>query len=156
MPTAFARLCMVAVAPSIAVLPLSAAAASAPDVPNTVPTTAVVTVPASGRAATVIQFALAQVGKPYRWAAAGPAAYDCSGLVMAAYAQVGVKLPHQSGQIAARGWRVPSGKWMPGDVIHKPGHVAIYLGNGRVVEAANPRVGVRIAPARGGTAHRFL
>ena len=156
MSTAFARFCLIAVTPSIAVLPRSAASASAPDVPTAVPKPAVVTVPASGRAAIVIQFALAQVGKPYRWAAAGPGAYDCSGLVMAAYARAGIKLPHQSGQIAARGWRVPSGKWMPGDVIHKPGHVAIYLGGGKVVEAANPRVGVRVAPVRGGTAHRFL
>ncbi|WP_432973200.1 C40 family peptidase [Dactylosporangium sp. CA-233914] len=112
--------------------------------------------PPSGAAGTVVNFALAQVGKPYVYAKAGPEAYDCSGLVMAAYARVGIKLPHQSEQIAARGRQVPSGQWMPGDVIHLPGHVAIYIGNGKMVEAANPSAGVRVAPVRGGTAYRFL
>ncbi|MET7401301.1 C40 family peptidase [Dactylosporangium sp. NPDC005572] len=112
--------------------------------------------PPSGAAGTVVSWALGQVGKPYKWAASGPNAFDCSGLVMAAYAKVGVKLPHQSEQIAARGRKVPSGQWRAGDVIHTPGHVAIYLGNGKMVEAANPRAGVRVAPVRGGTAYRFL
>ncbi|MER7276441.1 C40 family peptidase [Dactylosporangium sp. NPDC000244] len=112
--------------------------------------------PPSGAAGTVVNFALAQVGKPYVYAKAGPDAYDCSGLVMAAYARVGIKLPHQSEQIAARGRQVPSGQWMPGDVIHTSGHVAIYIGNGKMVEAANPSAGIRVAPVRGGTAYRFL
>ncbi|MFB9178261.1 C40 family peptidase [Dactylosporangium sucinum] len=112
--------------------------------------------PPSGAAGTVVSWALGQVGKPYRYAASGPNAFDCSGLVMAAYARVGVKLPHQSEQIAARGRKVPSGQWRAGDVIHMPGHVAIYIGNGKMVEAANPQAGVRVAPVRGGTAYRFL
>ncbi|WP_426504221.1 C40 family peptidase [Dactylosporangium sp. McL0621] len=112
--------------------------------------------PPSGAAGTVVSFALAQVGKPYVYAKAGPDAYDCSGLVMAAYARVGIKLPHQSEQIAAKGRQVPAGQWMPGDVIHMPGHVAIYLGGGKMVEAANPSAGIRVAPVRGGTAYRFL
>ncbi|WP_433045486.1 C40 family peptidase [Dactylosporangium sp. CS-033363] len=112
--------------------------------------------PPSGAAGTVVNFALAQVGKPYVYAASGPGSYDCSGLVMAAYAKVGIKLPHQSEQIAARGRQVPAGQWMPGDVIHTSGHVAIYLGGGKMVEAANPSAGIRVAPVRGGTAYRFL
>ncbi|WP_432825377.1 C40 family peptidase [Dactylosporangium sp. CA-092794] len=112
--------------------------------------------PPSGAAGTVVNFALAQVGKPYVYAKSGPNAYDCSGLVMAAYARVGISLPHQSEQIAARGRQVPSGQWMPGDVIHTSGHVAIYIGGGKMVEAANPSAGVRVAPVRGGTAYRFL
>ncbi|MEV4135725.1 C40 family peptidase [Dactylosporangium sp. NPDC049742] len=112
--------------------------------------------PPSGAAGTVVSFALAQVGKRYVYATSGPNTYDCSGLVSAAYARVGIKLPHQSEQIAARGRRVPSGQWMPGDVIHTSGHVAIYIGGGKVVEAANPSSGVRVAPVRGGTAYRFL
>ncbi|MER7008732.1 C40 family peptidase [Dactylosporangium sp. NPDC000555] len=110
----------------------------------------------SDAAGTVVNFALAQVGKPYVYARSGPDSYDCSGLVMAAYARVGIKLPHQSEQIAARGRQVPSGQWLPGDVIHTSGHVAIYIGNGKMVEAANPSAGVRVAPVRGGTAYRFL
>jgi cell wall-associated NlpC family hydrolase len=112
--------------------------------------------PPSGAAGTVVSFAMAQVGKRYVYATSGPDTYDCSGLVMAAYAKVGIKLPHQSEQIAARGRQVPSGQWMPGDVIHTSGHVAIYIGNGKMVEAANPSAGVRVAPVRGGTAYRFL
>ncbi|WP_327010845.1 NlpC/P60 family protein [Dactylosporangium sp. NBC_01737] len=112
--------------------------------------------PPSGAAGTVVSFALAQVGKGYVYATSGPNTYDCSGLVAAAYARVGIKLPHQSEQIAARGRRVPSGQWMPGDVIHTSGHVAIYIGGGKMVEAANPSSGVRVAPVRGGTAYRFL
>lgn len=112
--------------------------------------------PPSGAAGTVVSFALAQVGKRYVYATSGPDTYDCSGLVAAAYARAGVKLPHQSEQIAARGRRVPSGQWLPGDVIHTSGHVAIYVGGGRMVEAANPGAGVRIAPVRGGTAYRYL
>jgi cell wall-associated NlpC family hydrolase len=119
-------------------------------------TTTTTVKPPSGAAGIVVSFALAQVGKRYVYATSGPATYDCSGLVMAAYARVGIKLPHQSEQIAARGRQVPSGQWMPGDVIHTSGHVAIYIGNGQMVEAANPSAGVRIAPIRGGTAYRFL
>jgi cell wall-associated NlpC family hydrolase len=119
-------------------------------------TTTTSVAPPSGAAGTVVSFALAQVGKPYVYASAGPSSYDCSGLVMAAYARVGIKLPHQSEQIAARGRQVPAGQWMPGDVIHTSGHVAIYLGNGKMVEAANPSAGIRVAPVRGGTAYRFL
>jgi cell wall-associated NlpC family hydrolase len=110
----------------------------------------------SGAAGTVVSFALAQVGKRYVYATAGPSTFDCSGLVMAAYAKVGVHLPHQSESIAGRGRQVPAGQWMPGDVIHTSGHVAIYIGGGKMVEAANPSSGVRIAPVRGGTAYRFL
>jgi len=105
---------------------------------------------ASGSSA-VVAFALAQVGKRYVWAAAGPFAYDCSGLVVAAFARIGVRLPHQSGQIMARGTPVSRANLRPGDVIGLADsggfyHVLIYIGNGRVVEAANPQQGVRTGP----------
>jgi cell wall-associated NlpC family hydrolase len=51
---------------------------------------------------------------------------------------------------------VPAGQWLPGDVIHTPGHVGIYLGGGQMVAATTPSSGVRIGPVRGGTAYRFL
>jgi len=123
-----------------------------PKPPASVPAPA----PATGRAAAVVAFAKAQVGKRYAYGAAGPNTYDCSGLVMASYKKIGINLPHQSEQIAARGRKVPSGQWQPGDVIHTSGHVAIYIGGGKMVEAANPSAGVRIAPVRGGTAYRFV
>jgi cell wall-associated NlpC family hydrolase len=83
-----------------------------------------------------ISFALAQVGKPYRWAAAGPAAYDCSGLVLAAYAQVGVRLPHQTGSMIRYGTPVSRAQLQPGDIVFPSrSHVAIYIGGGRIVQA---------------------
>jgi cell wall-associated NlpC family hydrolase len=112
--------------------------------------------PPSGAAGKVVSYALAQVGKRYVYGATGPDSFDCSGLVAASYARVGIKLPHQSGAIATLGRRVPAGQWAPGDVIHTPGHVAIYLGNGKMVAATKPSTGVRIGTVRGGTAYRFL
>lgn len=99
--------------------------------------------PLSTKVQTVLAYALAQVGKPYRWAAAGPYAYDCSGLVMASYARVGVRLPHQSGAMLSYGIRVTRSQLRPGDVIWPyPGHVVMYLGGGRIIES--PRPGYRV------------
>jgi cell wall-associated NlpC family hydrolase len=113
--------------------------------------------PADGsRAGTVVTWALAQVGKPYVWGAAGPGSFDCSGLVMRAYQQVGVRLPHQSGGIAGRGRFVPAGQWQRGDVIAFPGHVALYIGNGQMVEAPHAGASVRVVKTRGGSARRIL
>ena len=99
----------------------------------------------SGRGASAASFARAQVGKPYVFGAAGPSAFDCSGLTMAAWATAGVYLPHAaSGQYAATS-RVDSGSLIPGDLvffysdIH---HVGIYVGGGMFVHAANPGDGV--------------
>lgn len=100
---------------------------------------------ASGNAQAIVNYALAQVGKPYVWAAAGPWAYDCSGLVMQALAQVGVYVPHQDQGIlySGKGWPVSRGDLQPGDIVWPyNGHVFVYIGNGRIVEAASSRVGV--------------
>lgn len=100
---------------------------------------------ATGRGATVAAFALSQVGKRYVWATAGPNTYDCSGLVVAAYARLGINLPHQSESLLGRGQVVSRSALQPGDVIWpEHGHVMIYIGGGKVVEAADPRQGVRI------------
>jgi len=103
----------------------------------------------------VLAFALAQVGKPYRRGGSGNGGWDCSGLVSAAYRSAGVSLPHSSGAIGREGRAVPAGQWRPGDVIASRGHVALYLGNGMMVEAANPHAGVRVTRVRPGTARRF-
>ncbi len=103
----------------------------------------------------VLKFALSQVGKPYRRGGTGNGGWDCSGLVSAAYRSAGVSLPHSSGAIGREGRAVPAGQWRPGDVISSPGHVALYLGNGLMVEAANPHAGVRVTRVRPGTARRF-
>lgn len=103
-----------------------------------------VQVKASGSLGTVVAFALSQRGKPYVWGAAGPSAYDCSGLVMASYARIGVRLPHQSGGIAARGRVVPRSQLRPGDVLSWPGHVALFLGGNQMVAAPHSGTVVQV------------
>jgi peptidoglycan DL-endopeptidase CwlO len=103
---------------------------------------------ATGRAAGAVAFAERQVGKRYVYAAAGPDAYDCSGLTMAAYRSVGIYLPHQSGQQFHYGRHIASSDLQPGDLVfyYSPiHHVAIYIGNGKIVHAANPGEGVTVA-----------
>jgi len=102
----------------------------------------------AGTAGAVVSYAIAQVGKGYRLGAAGPDLFDCSGLAMRAYQQVGITLPHYSTAQALdpRGQSIdpadPS-QWAAGDLAFPhPGHVAIIVGDGSVVEATNPRQGV--------------
>jgi len=99
----------------------------------------------SSRAQRIVNYALAQVGKPYVWAAAGPYAFDCSGLVMRALEQVGVYVPHQDQSIlySGQGYAVSRDNLQPGDIVWPyNGHVFVYIGNGKIVEAANPAQGV--------------
>ena len=105
-------------------------------------------VPASGRAAAAVQYAMAQVGDAYVYGAAGPSAFDCSGLTMMAWAQAGVGLPHSSSAQFGAGPHISSGSLQPGDLVfyYSPiSHVGIYIGNGLIVHAANPSSGVRVA-----------
>jgi cell wall-associated NlpC family hydrolase len=101
---------------------------------------------ASGSAGAVVAYARAQVGKAYVWGTAGPSTFDCSGLVMAAYAHIGIKLPHQSESILAYGRSVSRANLAPGDILWPyHGHVSIYIGDGKVVEAATPSQGVKVS-----------
>ncbi|MEO6511357.1 MAG: C40 family peptidase [Nocardioides sp.] len=105
-------------------------------------------VPASGRAAAAVQYALAQVGDAYVYGAAGPSAFDCSGLTMMAWAQAGVGLPHSSSAQFGSGPHVSSSDLQPGDLVfyYSPiSHVGMYIGNGLIVHAANPGTGVAVA-----------
>jgi cell wall-associated NlpC family hydrolase len=105
-------------------------------------------VPASGRAAAAVGYALAQVGDSYVYGAAGPSAFDCSGLTMMSWAQAGVGLPHSSSAQFGSGPHVSSNDLQPGDLVfyYSPiSHVAIYIGNGLIVHAANPGAGVLVA-----------
>jgi cell wall-associated NlpC family hydrolase len=106
-------------------------------------------VDASGRAAVAIRYAMAQVGKAYVYGAAGPNAFDCSGLMMMAWAQAGISLPHSSSAQYGVGRHVSSSDLQPGDLVfyYSPiSHVAMYIGNGLIVEAANPGAGIRVSP----------
>lgn len=105
-------------------------------------------VPVSGRAAAAVEYALAQVGDSYVYGASGPNSFDCSGLTSMAWAQAGVSLPHSSRAQYSSGTKVSRSELQPGDLVfyYSPiSHVGIYIGNGKIVDAANPRTGVRIA-----------
>jgi peptidoglycan DL-endopeptidase CwlO len=110
---------------------------------------AIPTLPApSPRAAAAISYAEAQLGKPYRYAAAGPDAYDCSGLTMMAWAAAGVSMPHYSGAQYAMFPHVPLDQLEPGDLLFwGPGgseHVAMYIGGGLQIAATHTGDYVRI------------
>jgi cell wall-associated NlpC family hydrolase len=108
-----------------------------------------VNVPASGRAGAAVSYAMSQVGDAYVYGAAGPSAYDCSGLTMMAWAQAGVSLPHSSSGQMGSGAPVSQSQLQPGDLVfyYSPvSHVGMYIGNGMIVHAANPGDGVTTAP----------
>ena len=112
-------------------------------------TTTTTSVPVSGRAGAAVAYAMAQVGDAYVYGAAGPSAFDCSGLTMMAWAQAGVALPHSSSAQYAGGTKVAAGDLIPGDLVfyYSPiSHVGMYIGNGMIVHAANPGTGVNTAP----------
>ncbi len=85
----------------------------------------------------------------YVWGASRPAAFDCSGLTMRAYAQAGISLPHSSSAQYGSGRHISAGSLQPGDLVfyYSPiHHVGIYIGDGMIVHAANPGEGVTTAP----------
>jgi cell wall-associated NlpC family hydrolase len=103
----------------------------------------------SGSAGTAVKFAYNAIGAPYVYAAAGPynSGYDCSGLVMAAWSAAGVSLPHnaemQWGVVA----HISRSQLSPGDLVFYSGlgHVAIYVGSGKVIHAPQPGESVKLA-----------
>ena len=105
--------------------------------------------PGSGSAAAAVSYAMGQVGNAYVYGAAGPSAFDCSGLTMMAWAQAGVALPHSSSAQMGSGTPVSISGLRPGDLVfyYSPvSHVGIYIGNGMIAHAANPSTGVRVDP----------
>lgn len=105
--------------------------------------------PNASRVERVLAFARAQLGDAYVYGAAGPDAWDCSGLTMAAWAEGGVALPHSSRIQATMGTAVPFDQLQPGDLLfyYSPiSHVGIYAGDGMVLHAANPASGVEMLP----------
>jgi len=103
----------------------------------------------SSAAAAAVEAAESRVGDPYVWGAAGPDAFDCSGLVMWAYAQAGVYLPHFSGAQYDDTMHIPMSDLEPGDLVFPadPGeHVAMYIGNGEIVQAPYTGADVQIVP----------
>jgi cell wall-associated NlpC family hydrolase len=109
---------------------------------------------ADGKVAKLVEFARAQVGKPYRFGAAGPDAYDCSGLVRAAFRQIGISLPHSSLEQSKRGMAVDWRKdeIRPGDLVFtfsssnptQISHVGIAISDTQWIEAPFTGADVRI------------
>ena len=85
-----------------------------------------------------LRAALTKVGDPYVWGAAGPSAFDCSGLVVWAYAQIGISLEHFTGDLWNEGEHISRSQLEPGDLVFffpDIGHVGIYVGNGMMLDA---------------------
>jgi cell wall-associated NlpC family hydrolase len=126
-----------------------------PTTPTTAPTTTppTTTPPAGGEtqtAATAVAAAESQVGVPYVWGGSSPGqGFDCSGLVMWSYAQAGVSLPHYSGSQYDVTTHISMSDLEPGDLVFPadPGeHVAMYVGNGNIVQAPFTGEDVQVVP----------
>ncbi len=104
----------------------------------------------AGRVAAVVRYAYAQLGKPYAWGAAGPNAFDCSGLTMMAWAQAGVSLPHSSRAQFDIGRHVTRAELRAGDLIYRNSpisHVSLYVGNGMQVAATHTGSTIKLQSA---------
>jgi cell wall-associated NlpC family hydrolase len=102
-----------------------------------------------------LRAAVSRVGMPYVWGAAGPTAFDCSGLVQWSLAQAGVIMPRVAADQARTGPAVPVSQLQPGDLLfyrtdptapNYISHVAIYLGRGLMIQAPQPGMDVQIVP----------
>ena len=88
----------------------------------------------------VISFAMAQVGKRYVFGSAGPNTFDCSGLIKAAFAKIGMTLYHYTGEMMTYGKSVSRAGLQRGDIVFpSSGHVGLYLGNGKFLHASSGR-----------------
>lgn len=109
--------------------------------------------PVGSGASGAIAAALSKVGSPYVWGAAGPNAFDCSGLVAWAYGRVGVSLPHYSGAQYNMTTRISAAQLQPGDLVFWGGggseHVAIYMGGNQLVHAYGSGRGVGVTALNG-------
>jgi peptidoglycan DL-endopeptidase CwlO len=107
-------------------------------------TTAMYTGPTSTQAEQAVAFAYAQLGKPYQWGATGPGSFDCSGLAQAAWAAAGVSIPRDTYEQWAALPHIATSALQPGDLLYYDGigHVAIYVGDGYIIDA--PQTGLDV------------
>lgn len=97
-------------------------------------------VPSSGKGGAVVNYAMAEMGKPYVWGGAGPNSFDCSGLTMYVYRKVGISLPHSADAQYRMGRKINRDSLQPGDLIFGGSqgyitHVGIYIGGGNYINA---------------------
>lgn len=101
----------------------------------------------------LVQYALQFVGNPYVWGGTSLTnGIDCSGFTMQVYAHYGISLPHHAASQPSYGKRISASEARPGDLFFygsgsSIGHVGIYIGNGQIVHASNPRTGIKISSA---------
>ena len=122
--------------PVVATTPVAAAPATAQGLPAG---SSAMAAPDRDVGLIVVNAALTRVGAPYVWGDAGPDSFDCSGLVVWAFHQAGITVPHSSEALATGGQPVALDQMQPGDVISffpDASHVGIYVGDGRVIHAS--------------------
>ena len=135
------------------VIGATAQAPSATGTPNSVTTVA----PPSHYGG-VVGVAMAQLGKPYVYGTAGPDTFDCSGLVVYAYAALGVSLPHSSYSLMNVGVYVSQDQLQPGDILifDGGGHVGLYIGGGQFIQAPHTGTVVQISSLSGYYAANYV
>jgi cell wall-associated NlpC family hydrolase len=104
-----------------------------------------------GKGEVALEFALAQIGKPYEYGRSGPDGYDCSGLAQRAWQVAGVRIPRTTQQQAGFGSPVPLSEIRPGDLVvfyADASHVGVYAGDGNVVVAPHQGRSVTIQPIK--------
>ncbi|MGK5682107.1 C40 family peptidase [Actinoplanes sp. URMC 104] len=140
-----------AIATTLLVTPSAAQAASAAPAAAAPAARAAAAGAAAARGVRIVAAASAQRGKPYRYGAAGPGAFDCSGLAGYSYAKVGLRLPRTAQAQYRTARAVPKAAARPGDLVFWVSgghayHVGVYAGAGRVWHAPKPGDRVRLAP----------
>ncbi|MCX4674280.1 NlpC/P60 family protein [Streptomyces sp. NBC_01433] len=105
--------------------------------------------PPSEQGGDAVAFAVEQIGKPYLWGAEGPDSFDCSGLTSQAWSKAGHAIPRTSQEQWRELPKVPMESLRPGDLVvyfPKATHVALYIGDGMVVQAPRPGASVKVSP----------
>jgi peptidoglycan DL-endopeptidase CwlO len=148
-PAALAAPPPAALAPGGLAPALGEAPQAAPPGPFPLPWAMPDAAPGTSEGATAVQAALTQIGSPYVWGGAAPGGFDCSGLVMWAFQQAGIALPHSSQALAQGGEPVALSDLQPGDVLtfySDASHAGIYIGDGLMVHSSTYGQPVRVVP----------